>query len=81
MILSLLALPMLAGYTGDIVAFDVAGNAVVATLPMTAGIWIAGRGLIADEDGYLYAITGNGDFESFPATVDAHGIPDYEGVS
>ena len=51
------------GYTGGIVAFDVAGNAVVATLPMTAGIWMAGQGLIADEDGYLYAITGNGDFD------------------
>ena len=51
------------GYTGGIVAFDVAGNAVVATLPMTAGIWMAGQGLIADDEGYLYAITGNGDFD------------------
>jgi hypothetical protein len=50
------------GYTGGITAFDVATNKVVANLPMTSGIWMAGQGLVADSQNYLYAITGNGDF-------------------
>jgi hypothetical protein len=50
------------GYTGGITAFDVASNRVVTTLPMTSGIWMAGQGLVADSQNYLYAITGNGDF-------------------
>jgi hypothetical protein len=51
------------GYTGGITAFDVASNTVVAQLPMTAGIWMGGQGLVADPAGYLYGITGNGDFD------------------
>jgi hypothetical protein len=50
------------GYTGGITAFDVATN-TYTTLPMTSGIWMAGQGLISDSQGYLYAITGNGDFD------------------
>jgi hypothetical protein len=51
------------GYTGGVTAFDVATNKIVAQLPMTSGIWMAGCGLIADAAGDLYAITGNGDFD------------------
>lgn len=51
------------GYTGGITAFDTTMNEVTTTLPMTAGIWMAGQGLVADNQGYLYAITGNGDFD------------------
>ena len=51
------------GYTGGIVAFDLATNAVTATLPLSSGIWMAGQGLVADAQGRLYAITGNGDFD------------------
>lgn len=51
------------GYTGGIVAFDVASNQVVATLPLSSGIWMAGQKLVADAAGQLYAITGNGDFD------------------
>ena len=29
-----------------------------------AGIWQSGRGLAADEDGYVYAVTGDGDFNA-----------------
>lgn len=50
------------GYTGGITAFDVATNTITASLPMTSGIWQAGQGLVADTSGYLYGITGNGDF-------------------
>ena len=52
-----------AGFTGGILAFDVATNKVAATLPLTAGIWMAGQGLSVDAQGYVYAITGNGDFD------------------
>ena len=51
------------GYTGGIVAFDIATNQVTATLPLSSGIWMAGQGLVADAQGRLYAITGNGDFD------------------
>ena len=51
------------GYTGGITAFDCSLNEVTAQLPMTAGIWMAGQGLVADSQGYLYALTGNGDFD------------------
>jgi hypothetical protein len=51
------------GYTGGITAFDVASNKVTAQLPMISGIWMAGQGLVADAEGYLYAITANGPFD------------------
>jgi hypothetical protein len=51
---------------GAIIAFDVAGNAITAFLPMSqglgAGIWMAGQGLAADDAGFLYGVTGNGSF-------------------
>jgi len=54
------------GAAGGIIAFDVASNSVTAFLPMTAGrgggIWMAGQGLAADADGFLYGVTGNGSF-------------------
>jgi hypothetical protein len=52
---------------GWIFAFDCATNSIAAALAMSqgegAGIWMGGQGLAADADGFLYAITGNGDFD------------------
>ncbi|HVV53240.1 MAG TPA: hypothetical protein VHO06_26515, partial [Polyangia bacterium] len=52
---------------GWIFAFDCASNTVAAALAMTAGegagIWMGGQGLVADAQGFLYATTGNGDFD------------------
>ncbi|HEY4186240.1 MAG TPA: hypothetical protein VGP07_14280 [Polyangia bacterium] len=52
---------------GWIFAFDCATNTIAATLATSAGegagIWMGGQGLAADDQGYLYAITGNGDFD------------------
>jgi len=76
---------------GWIFAFDCATNKISAALALSqgegAGIWMGGQGLAADQDGFLYGITGNGDFdgktqfgESFvkvqytpPAAADAMG--------
>ncbi len=55
------------GAAGWIFAFDCATNTITSALAMTqgegAGIWMAGQGLAADSQGFLYAITGNGDFD------------------
>jgi hypothetical protein len=55
------------GASGWIFAFDCATNTISAVLAMTqgegAGIWMGGQGLVADDQGYLYATTGNGDFD------------------
>jgi hypothetical protein len=55
------------GSDGWIFAFDCATNTISASLAMTqgegAGIWMGGQGLAADAQGFLYAITGNGDFD------------------
>ena len=52
---------------GWIFAFDCATNSIAAALATSqgegAGIWMGGQGLAADEQGFLYAITGNGDFD------------------
>jgi len=52
---------------GWIFAFDCATNSIAAALAMSqgegAGIWMGGQGLAADDKGFLYAITGNGDFD------------------
>jgi hypothetical protein len=52
---------------GWIFAFDCATNTIAAALAMSAGegagIWMGGQGLAADSQGFLYAITGNGDFD------------------
>jgi len=52
---------------GWIFAFDCATNSITAALAMSqgegAGIWMGGQGLAADDKGFLYAITGNGDFD------------------
>jgi hypothetical protein len=76
---------------GWIFAFDCATNKISAALALSqgegAGIWMGGQGLAADQDGFLYGVTGNGDFdgktqfgESFvkvqytpPAAADAMG--------
>ena len=52
---------------GWIFAFDCATNSIAAALATSqgegAGIWMGGQGLAADDQGFLYAITGNGDFD------------------
>jgi hypothetical protein len=56
-----------AGASGFCFAFDVASNKLSAMLALTAGegagVWMAGQGPAADAQGYLYVITGNGDFD------------------
>jgi len=53
--------------SGYCFAFDVASNTVSAMLAMTAGegagVWMAGQGAAADAQGFLYVLTGNGDFD------------------
>ncbi len=55
------------GAAGWVFAFDCATNTITSTLALTqgegAGIWMGGQGLAADAQGFLYAITGNGDFD------------------
>jgi hypothetical protein len=52
---------------GWIFALDCATNSIAAALATSqgegAGIWMGGQGLAADAQGFLYAITGNGDFD------------------
>lgn len=56
-----------AGASGYCFAFDVSSNTVTAMLALTAGegagVWMAGQGPAADNGGYLYLVTGNGDFD------------------
>lgn len=56
-----------AGASGYCFAFDVASNSITAMLALTAGegagVWMAGQGPAADSEGYLYVLTGNGDFD------------------
>jgi hypothetical protein len=53
--------------SGYCFAFDVASNTLSAMLAMTAGegagVWMAGQGAVADTQGFLYVLTGNGDFD------------------
>ena len=55
------------GAAGFCFAFDVASNKQTAILALTAGegagVWMAGQGIVADPQGNLYVITGNGDFD------------------
>jgi hypothetical protein len=55
------------GAAGWIFAFDCATNSISAALATTAGegagIWMGGGGLAVDDQGFLYATTGNGDFD------------------
>ena len=54
------------GAAGWIFAFDVATNKLATALALSqghgAGVWMAGQGLAADKDGFLYGVTGNGSF-------------------
>jgi hypothetical protein len=56
-----------AGASGYCFAFDVASNKLTAMLALTAGegagVWMAGQGAAADPQGFLYVMTGNGDFD------------------
>src|SRR6202000_587688 len=55
-----------AGSSGWVIAFDVASNKITAALAMSqglgAGVWMAGQGLAADANGYLYGVSGNGSY-------------------
>jgi outer membrane protein assembly factor BamB len=56
------------GAHGFITAVDLASFKVVTEFNATptgkgSGIWMAGQGLCADDDGFLYCMTGNGDFD------------------
>ena len=55
------------GAAGWIFAYDVAAHRISASLAMSggygAGIWMAGSGLCADKEGFLYGMTGNGSFD------------------
>jgi hypothetical protein len=55
------------GANGFCFAFDVASNQLSAMVATTAGegagVWMAGQGVAADPDGFLYLLTGNGDFD------------------
>ncbi|MBV8632398.1 MAG: hypothetical protein JOZ83_15825 [Silvibacterium sp.] len=56
------------GAAGWIFAYDVASHRISAALAMSggygAGIWMAGSGLCADKEGYVYGMTGNGSFDA-----------------
>ena len=56
------------GAAGWIFAYDVASHQISASLAMSggygAGIWMAGSGLCADKEGYIYGMTGNGSFDA-----------------
>jgi hypothetical protein len=56
-----------AGASGFCFAFDAASNKVSAMLALSAGegagVWMAGQGVAADAQGFLYLTTGNGDFD------------------
>jgi hypothetical protein len=56
-----------AGANGFCFAFDVATNKLGPLLALTAGqgagVWMAGQGMAADPQGFLYLISGNGDFD------------------
>ncbi len=55
------------GSSGWVFAFDVASNTLAASLAMSqgvgAGVWMAGQGLAADAQGFLYGISGNGSYD------------------
>jgi hypothetical protein len=55
------------GASGYCLAFDVATNKETAMVATTAGegagVWMAGQGAAADAQGFLYVMTGNGDFD------------------
>jgi hypothetical protein len=55
------------GAAGFCFAFDSASKKITAMLPLTAGrgagVWMAGQGAAADDQGNLYVLTGNGDFD------------------
>ena len=55
------------GAAGWIVAFDCNSNSISAVLALSsgegAGIWMGGSSLCGDNDGFLYAVTGNGGFD------------------
>jgi hypothetical protein len=55
------------GASGYCFAFDLASNKLSGLLALSsgegAGVWMGGQGAAADEQGNLYLVTGNGDFD------------------
>jgi hypothetical protein len=55
------------GSSGWVFAFDVGSNKITSSLAMSqglgAGVWMAGQGLAADAQGFLYGISGNGSYD------------------
>ncbi|MBD5656693.1 MAG: hypothetical protein IAI50_16160 [Candidatus Eremiobacteraeota bacterium] len=55
------------GAAGFCFAYDVAGDRISAMLALSsgagAGVWMGGQGVVADPEGSLYVITGNGAFD------------------
>jgi len=55
------------GANGFCFAFDVRSSQLSAMLALTAGkgagVWMAGQGVVADSNGFLYVLSGNGDFD------------------
>jgi hypothetical protein len=53
--------------SGYCFAFDVGSDTLSAMLALTAGegagVWMGGQGAVADAQGFLYVMTGNGDFD------------------
>lgn len=47
----------------DVARFQVATEWTATPTGKGSGIWMAGQGLCADDEGYLYCMTGNGDFD------------------
>jgi hypothetical protein len=64
-------------YTGWIIGYDAQTLAQTSVLNITpngneGAIWMAGAGLAADEDSFIYFLTGNGTFDS---TLNLNGFP------
>ena len=75
-----------AGAHGFITAVDVDRFAIAAELNITptgfgGGIWQAGAGMIADDQGYLYAMTGNGTYDGASNFGESFIRVQYDGTS
>jgi len=56
------------GSAGWVIGYDCKTDTIAVTKAMTqglgAGVWMAGQGIAADKEGFLYLITGNGSFNA-----------------
>jgi outer membrane protein assembly factor BamB len=74
------------GAHGFITAVDLGAFQVVTEWSATptgkgSGIWMAGQGLCADDEGFLYCLTGNGDFDGVKNFSESFLKLRYEGAS